>query len=827
MYIEARCASSKNRTNIDDRFAVPYTQNLFTNILVCIALMISISFPSKLSAQNVVSDVDSLGTIWIVTVDKSGSMLTGTSAAAMAANVYNRLSNNGYLDKIDYTKDHFLFFCSGYMPDYYIGEGNSIATDTRFDSCFIHHTDKQLHYMKDKFALIAHIKDIISANDYKYKLSFVSQIRVFSLVKAIEFLKFQNENQNFNEVNIVTITDDADPNDQWMKDYRNLKKIDKSMKEKNKTEINGKPVRNKIEEISKINARYIYTELNSKGFGKLDEIFSDEDNSPHIWIYKYATKQSQPINVTLNLLDVLANDGKQVVLTPLSNSYISISDSICFYHIDSIKINNTIHKINQQFSEQWQGNMNYENGLHYNDIKLYGNFQILYADSIYGEHYKKVYFTQQAELPSVFLVTTTSIIVVILAVLLAIFLIYWLLILPNKKLFVIYSNQGKKYVVKRGYKHQWTKGTIPVLSCVLNDDDMSVICKKHRNMKTKTFTEISETTNRFLICSREKLALTEIINTKTDIEDFYNTRSGDYSNLLKHIYRKTLLYKCREHCCNSSHKWIRKIGNLYVKIDNFFNTRYFYSIPAQTSSDVSFRCPTLRYRKFVLEIEKARAKQNAVSDMNQVFNIDCLNRYYDDTPNKKYDALICYGTINNIIYWHVLLPEYEKDDSNSLRFVYNTYQYRQELSKNTEQQIPQNLKLLKKVMRKQIKNWSKIKVYRIDAHSSSNKHQFEIMEVSCPGFVYLIEDTEKQNSQMLYSPFKDGLKVKKDVFVRKFKTENCHLYFSFLSPSLIKGDTTLMKKVSEELVKTTESCYTVLKIENKKQIIFKNINTVI
>ncbi|GHT68832.1 hypothetical protein AGMMS50239_34660 [Bacteroidia bacterium] len=70
-------------------------------------------------------ELDSLGNVWIITTDKSGSILYSGSATKIADDVCRRLTNNAYLDKIDYTKDRFLFFCSGYMPDYYIGEGNN------------------------------------------------------------------------------------------------------------------------------------------------------------------------------------------------------------------------------------------------------------------------------------------------------------------------------------------------------------------------------------------------------------------------------------------------------------------------------------------------------------------------------------------------------------------------------------------------------------------------------------------------------------------------------------------------------------------------------
>jgi len=526
---------------------------------------------------------------------------------------------------------------------------------------------------------------------------------------------------------------------------------------------------------------------------------------------------------------ISAFNGETIELISLIDNY--RNDKILFFCLDSIIINDRKHIVNQRFDSLLNLDLNYENDFAKNQIQLYGSFQVQYTDSIWGEHYKKYYFSQLEYLPTAYRNATISKITISLCALLLIFLIYWLLILPNKKLFVIYSSQGKKYVVKRGYKRHWQKGIIPILSSVLKGNTLSVICKKHRNILTQHFTEISDMKNSFIICTNHKIFSDETIkdnnitfnNDQTDIEDFYNARSGDYPALLKHIFRKTLLYRCRKSLCNSEYWFIRRTGKLLVDLCTIVSAKYYYAIPTKTNSDISFRHYTLRHSKFVIEFSKA--KQDNIRNINQKFNISCLNAYYENTPNKRCDALICYAMSGNYIFWNVLLPEYEKDKSVSLKSVYNTFQYKQELTKESENQISQNLKLLKREVKKQLKNCDKLEVYTIEVPVQENIHDFEIIEVSCPGFLYLIEDTEKQSVQRLYSPFKDGSKVKKDVYVRKFKTENCHLCFSFLPPNLLKGDTKLVKRVSEELIKIKENSDITLEIKNKMEIIFKNINT--
>jgi hypothetical protein len=781
-------------------------------------------FPIKIYSQNSeINEVDSLGTIWIITVDKSGSMLTGISVNAMATNVYNRLSNNEYLNKIDFNKDRFLFYCSGYSWNTNIGLGNEISKAPRFDTSFIHNTDNRLHSFTNKTDFTEQIKDIVAQNNYSHKLSFVSQIRVFSIVKAVEFLKQHNENKNFRNIKIINITDDADINDQWLTDYKNLKKW----------------APNKVEEVGNITSKYIYNILNGRGYGNLEEVFADEKATPHIWIYDYTTKQSITEQIqNENCFKITALDGESMQFIPQIDYY--NNDKILFFRIDRVIVKNENNIVNQRFNDTINLNLNYENDFAKNKIQVFGSFQVQYTDSIWGEHYKKYYFTQTENLPTAYRTATISKIEITLFILLIIFLIYWLILLPNKKLFVIYSNQGKKYVVKRGYKHQWAKNTIPVLSCVLNSSTLSVICKKHKNIKTHDFNKISDTKNSFLICTSRKLFSDETVtenkisfnSTKnedgkaTDIEEFYNTRSREYSELLKNIHRKTLIFKTQNTLCNSSKPFVRKIGKIIVSTCNFFSPQYYYAVPTKTNSDISFRHSTLRHTKFVLEFSKPTNKK---ADIVQKTNINCLNAYYDEKPNERYDALICYDIDINFIYWNVIFPEYEKADSISLRYAYNIFQFKQQVTDETKSQIPQNLKLLKKVLRKQVKKCKKIRMYqrnRMD-YSPDNIHDFEIREVSCPGFLYLLEDTAKQKSHRLYSPFKDGLKEKKEVFVKKFKTENCHLYLSFLPPNLVKNDNTLVKKVSDELIKTSENCFTVLEIKNQKQVIFKNINSVI
>ena len=79
--------------------------------------MIYMAYCLGINAQDV-PDVDSLGHIWIVTVDDSKSMQSDlyhreVSKSELNRNVTRRLNAGGYLDEVDYERDRFIFYTSG------------------------------------------------------------------------------------------------------------------------------------------------------------------------------------------------------------------------------------------------------------------------------------------------------------------------------------------------------------------------------------------------------------------------------------------------------------------------------------------------------------------------------------------------------------------------------------------------------------------------------------------------------------------------------------------------------------------------------------------
>ena len=122
-------------------------------------LLCTLWLPFANAQHATVPDADSLGNLWVVTADMSGSMVPGKNKSArvpaMAKNVMKSLQGCVPLDQIDFAKDRFLFFTSGYRfcP---LRKG-----EPGFDSCFIHHTDACLHVFASKQELIADIGHLL------------------------------------------------------------------------------------------------------------------------------------------------------------------------------------------------------------------------------------------------------------------------------------------------------------------------------------------------------------------------------------------------------------------------------------------------------------------------------------------------------------------------------------------------------------------------------------------------------------------------------------------------------------------------------------------
>lgn len=183
--------------------------------------------------------------------------------------VKRRLRNSNVFDSVDFEHDRFIFLESGLAFDTEIEYSKAIKQIGPLGQSFIHPTDNKLHSFQDKKKLTKHIGALISSGGFKYNLSFVSQIRTFSITHAVNFLKNIDAANKFDNLLILTITDDSEQNDAWRSEYRDLKRGDPK----------------KIKEVSDTTTKYLFNNLNDRGAGILEELYSDESGYSFLYLW--------------------------------------------------------------------------------------------------------------------------------------------------------------------------------------------------------------------------------------------------------------------------------------------------------------------------------------------------------------------------------------------------------------------------------------------------------------------------------------------------------------------------------------------------------------
>ena len=746
-------------------------------------------------------EIKELGHIWVVTVDKSGSMLTKTTPSLLGESVEKRLLKGDALDKADFSKDRFLFYTSGVSFVVENGMGNELRRAESFDKSFIHSTDGELHSFPDKKSCAAHIRRLLEEKNYTHRLSFVSQIRLFSIVKAVNELKALGEQDNYNQLMVLTITDDADQSDQWATDYRTLKQA----------------APNKLQQVNDSTAKYLYNSLNGKGLGSLECLYSEEKEIPHLWVYEYRTLLSMVPEQERELFSVTAADGEIISLKPLGNRI--DGDEVCFYTLDSIRVNRQLLSI--QDTTPFIGlntiTGTYDNKFKKNMVTLWGHAQVRYLDPVLGWHFKTVPFIQK-EMTLSQKQKTLIIILSTLLGLLTIGILVWLLIIrPRRKLFVIYSGLGSITTVRRGFASSWKGNQIPLQSYEGEPGIFPSVCisRKGHYISTSEFsTNKKVEADDVLILSHTPLLFTEAItgrdvndvrvaiNTEKDIESLSTTHEYQYPPLLQQIYQKTLFYRFYGRDSFSS--------RMAIWVLNRFGKLYFYHIPSITKAQKVYVCAHKVYpqKGFILDY-------HATPEETEDPIVDAaLTRYYSQKVYPQADIIVCCGDDIFQKHWRIIQLENNSFQAPSLRNVKNYIRFAQEDSTPPSELFP----LFKAVLKKQ---YPKARICLVTCSPfSPEDFQFCVHNASAPGFITFVENTQEAKSQLMYSPFEDGDSTEKGIQLVPRKMDG-NLYLSAI-PLPFTGDKkkALSKKLSDTSFPNNNALFNILKLE-KDGFIFR------
>ena len=756
---------------------------------IFLLLVVALCSSVFVSLANETKDVTKMGDIWIITIDKSGSMVSGgRSISSIRSSTSNRLKNSDVFDSVDFSQDRFLFLVSGFEFDKYLGHGNSYIQSKPFEESLIHSTDNKLHSFEKKEDLISDI-DMIMSNgkfEYNYDYSFVSLLRTFSIVHAVNFLIDNGEASNFDNLYVMTITDDADQNDQWRMDYRNLKDAKAD---------------NKIKEVNEATTKYIFNELTGTGEGALEEKYSDDKAMPHIWLYEYKTRSQMERLTHTPPISISATDGTTFSLRKVSSQY--NDELICFFHVDSVTINGTSAILDTSFERRFTTDMCYDNMPKLNNVTVWGWFQVEYDDPIYGLHYKTVPFELNEKVISNALQTTINTLLCILALVVVGTIVYLLFIRPRKRLFTIYSGLGTATVVQRGFEREWMWGNNPI-QCYTQRGGvvMGCISRKHKRVYSEQCATESPI-NEILICSSQPLLFSQDVvgvSTIDNIKEIYRIRQKAYPQLLKEKYEASFISKLHDDYLNSRNKFVSRILKASIRLMNAINCKYYYVI-----SDISqyqnlhiVNSNAFEEKRFLLECSQSKSFLSA--DENYAIITSALNRIYAIENKSVFDIVVCAEAHDDNIYWNIIEIQNRKTGCTSLRSVKLLAHYIQEGSASVEESIATITRYLK----------NSFKAARIGQYVSISPESveggtllpmtFEIEKPTAPAFISFVEDKEMPKTQTLYSPIKDG--QQKEIFVTiKPKYSDGVLYKSLVPMEYISDKHPLAKRISNVVIR--------------------------
>lgn len=746
-------------------------------------------------------DVDSLGDLWIITLDKSGSMISKMkfngeripyTPKHIIEDVIGKFSRpGGILNRIDYSRDRILLIETGYGTKNEDCYGDSLRAAPPLDSSFIHVFAPLQKYERRnlKNALIDSLKNV---KGYKYKQSFVSQIRVLSLHRLINYIRQNELGPTFRKIYIATVTDDADATDQWKLDYYYIKLDSVKMKA-----------------LNEVNSKYVFSSFTQKGAGILDEIECDTTSRNHIYLYEYATRQQLTNDISFredSLIAVSPLDGKMFDLR-LNLKQIA-ADSICFVYIDTLTVNDIHYPIGRYMDNRMCIEQEYDMQPMQNEIVIRGKVQVQYQDSIYGAHYKSYNFVQHnKDYTSSFHTIVNNVAITIVAIVFLL-LIYILFFLPNRLVMKVYSPDGNRVRIRRGYSWQWEK-LVPLAFYSHN----ACCFAKHKCYKRSNDPVMSyDLLSGIIIDSPAPLVISKNVlsdSSKNDISANAYNSCGMYPDMVVRMYEGTLAGRLSG-LRNSRFKWVRRKFHPFVNRLLFRIRPHYYYWGNAMQGLVS--SPLLDTGNLLLEYNEENGKYTADDKW--------LNTYFEgDYPDAE--VLLCTQRINNNVVWDVYHLCSHKMTGYGISSAKHLIHYLQE---DADDNL---MHKIRKQLEKAIRSELKVnKIFCLDSLDNGYRDKwvhFNVRQATCMAYVCLVECTVKEKCQILYSPFADTDIEEKNVVIASSTVSR--LIWTSLVPFTSKRKRpsgNIAGYESLDIVREGPACQKLLSLKNRR-IEFDNI----
>jgi hypothetical protein len=778
-----------------------YLNRIFKLRLFLLILFIFISIVLFGQKPQNLHDRDSIGNLWIITFDKSGSMTNNKSISTNTRNTLNKL--NPVYDLINFEKDRFTFYNTGILTENDISE---LKYQEKFEKSFIHEYNAneklyEFEKFRDSYRLGLYIESKLKIPDnyiwntiYKYRYSFVSLIRPMALSHSINRFYYKNNDgdtinklKRYNRIFILSITDDADINDQWLTDYKTVEKY----------------APNKLNEINTTLDRLIVSPFNflAKPTGKFIPVFEEEGNWK-IFLHEYLTYES--IDDSLEYSDFIQCNqitDTSIVLSFMTKEINSFKAEFC--QIDQCFLNNKRINTKKYF---WghdtiavHGFSNKEK----NSLVIRGAYQVSYNDKVLGKRSKKLFFTERMEFYS-----NTKIIkdrnrktafIVTVSILLLTLLFWYLVYRPRQILFEIFDNLGNHLIVMRGFPFAFSP-KFKRIKCLNNINHISSYpinlienAKDYNKVIISSFDFLQQRFNQDYAKKLNDESITIYVKSKFELDISSKPKKIAYTDIKKFTngnYEKL----------TSGGKGDEVLNQIIKKCNS--KTYLYYLIPINQENnkgdiEIEIKSQRKRNKAFILSFLHITSNKEEDEKSNQKFNLLCINEQF--AKKRKHNGLIILNKIGNDLIWNIIAFNHNGDSHNFGNPIdlYHFFEYRQLAVSNVDiNEIMQTLNLLKnEIKQSKFLNIDYVTVYlnntkiehdffevRIDNQFDDAK-KFRITESNFKSFLYLretkLQDADSIEKQ-LYTPF--DIEARRKNIYKESPPEGDYYLFSTLHP---------------------------------------------
>lgn len=468
---------------------------------------------------------------------------------------------------IDYERDYFLLMWAGVDR---IGAGD-------FGGQLLHICDSGRFAHAE--ALSEAVQRCWNSKVSRYDAAYVSLLSYFSVAVGAREMQRMGKSRDYANIRVITITSDALEHDDWNLDQRGLRAA------------------GVLEQALKVKHALL---SNEGGAGTLDRFYADENATPYIRAYRYHTRQSQAVELKEDKRwQIHRRSDGSICIRWLEKELPYGTAEACY--LQELKVNRQIYLLDTLCDlsagdslvlplgccDAWMNNL----------FELKGVMQISYQDSIYGPHYKEINFACQEKVRSELFGVWSKWVLRGAVALIVLYLLLRLVIIPWRRLCVIYV-AGRKFVVRRSFARRWRQrrpllvGEVDVAGQVrsarvgdwrrvrvgrgpnIHPDEVlqdsyfpmshSLLLVSRHPLKLQTIADMGR---RMPIANVSELEVPsgifmESVSSKIDIEQHYVGKARCYPAWVEWIYGKTLPARLR----GSQGRWLNQLGGVLAAI---------------------------------------------------------------------------------------------------------------------------------------------------------------------------------------------------------------------------------------------------------------------